>query len=122
MRPVLINEESDHVQPSLGNLAASLILPPSSPYGVDALYFEMYTRGTQFVDWTARTAAACVDISQKSGRLSPEEEDQRIEVIFNWGAVPGDLDEGVLMTSIEALATISKSIYLLRTTICFRGV
>ncbi len=91
VRPGLVNEESDRMKPSRGPLALGLTMRKLSPYGPNNRYFELYTRGTQNVDWIAIVEVNWVLLSQTSGHLSPDDEkDQRVEISIDWNKVPED--------------------------------
>ncbi|KAI8668383.1 hypothetical protein NCS55_00863700 [Fusarium keratoplasticum] len=92
IRPGLINEENDRTNPSRGDLAAGLTLPPLSPYGVQERYFDIFTRGKPVVEWTASVDQDWVLVEPAKGRLGPGEDDQRVTVTVNWTRAPQEFN------------------------------
>jgi hypothetical protein len=89
VRPGLINEESDRMKPSRGPLAIGFTLRLVSPYEPKNRFFEVYTRGTQEIDWVANVDVDWVRLSQTSGHLSPDDErDHHVEIFIDWNKVP----------------------------------
>lgn len=89
IRPGLINEESDRTHPSRGDLVPGLTLPTLSPYDAQGRYFEIFTRGTTSIHWTAVCSAPWITLTPASGRLLPDDElDQRVEISVLWSSVP----------------------------------
>lgn len=102
VRPGLVNEESDRMQPSMGELVSGLTLPALCPYGPKSRFFEIYTRGPQAVDWFATVDLDWVLLSQYSGHLSPDgEEDQRVEVSIDWKRIPKSFHD-IIIVSIRS--------------------
>ncbi|OAL48891.1 hypothetical protein IQ07DRAFT_542687 [Pyrenochaeta sp. DS3sAY3a] len=94
IRPGLVNEESDRMQPSRGELVRGLTLPPITSYGPPSRYFEIYTRGTVEVEWYAETPQPWVKLSQTSGSLLlGDSEAHRVEVSIDWALVTRGFDE-----------------------------
>jgi hypothetical protein len=99
IRPGLINEESDRMQPSRGELTSGLTMPPLSYYGYPSRYFEIFTRGTEDIDWSATPKHDWILLSCYSGQILLEEEnDCRVEVTIDWEKVPAHFHD---MVSIE---------------------
>ncbi|KAJ5153552.1 uncharacterized protein N7482_010030 [Penicillium canariense] len=102
VRPGLVNEESDRMQPSRGELVSGLTLPELCPYGPKNRFFEIYTRGPKDVDWFAVVEQDWVLLSQYSGHLSPDgEEDQRVEVSIDWNKAPKKF-HGIVIINIRS--------------------
>lgn len=112
IRPGLVNEESDRMQPSRGDLVTGLSLPPLSPYGVRTRYFEVFSRGKQALNWTAEPTHAWICLSRQSGRLSPEdEEDDLVEVSVDWSKVPAGFN-GVVHIYVRSSAGDYEQVHL----------
>lgn len=88
VRPGLINEESDQTQPSRGSLLPGMTLPMLCPNGPQSRYFEVYSRGSKSLHWTANTAHEWVLLSRPAGTLFSKSPDQRVEVSIDWTMLP----------------------------------
>ncbi|KAL3445818.1 hypothetical protein BJX65DRAFT_319142 [Aspergillus insuetus] len=98
VRPGLINEETDRMQPARGDLVPGLTTPVLSPYCVAGTYFEVYSRGSKPFTWTATAEESWVHMSQVTGEVSPQMEiDPRVEVTIDWAQVPVAYDQTVLI-------------------------
>ncbi|KAL2856504.1 hypothetical protein BJY01DRAFT_263531 [Aspergillus pseudoustus] len=94
VRPGLINEETDRMQPSRNDLLAGLTLPPLSPHGPASRYFEIYSRSSSQFRWTVTASTNWVRLSQTFGEMGPDTEiDPRVEMSIDWTAVPVGYDE-----------------------------
>jgi len=113
------------MQPSRGELVPGLTLPSLSPYGVQSRHFEIYTRGTPVVKWTAKPSKEWVLLSQESGQLLPDaEEDQRIEITIDWKQVPQNFSD-VVQIDVRSAGGDYEQVHLPVTNRCvpqgFRG-
>ncbi|KAJ6441587.1 glycoside hydrolase [Purpureocillium lavendulum] len=106
VRPGLVNEESDRTRPSRRDLVPGLTLGAVTRYGPPSRWFEVWTRGTPAVRWTAAVAAISSSLSSScpwlrlsccSGVLVPGEEDARVDISVDWDQVPNDFDDEVLI-------------------------
>ncbi|CAG9977775.1 unnamed protein product [Clonostachys byssicola] len=97
IRSGLINEESERTHPSRRDLVPGLTLGEMSYYGPATRWFEIWTRGTPTIHWTASTAYSWLQLSQYSGFLVPGRQDSRIEISLDWDQVPDDFDQEVLV-------------------------
>jgi hypothetical protein len=89
VRPGLINEETNRMQPSRGDLVPGFTTPGLSPYCVAGTYFEVFSRGSKPFTWTANTDESWVHMSEVSGKVTPRTEiDPRVEVNIDWTRVP----------------------------------
>jgi hypothetical protein len=68
-----------------------------SRYGPEARYFEIFTRGVPNINWSASAPQSWINLSQASGVLVPGDYDARIEISIDWGQVPDDFNEEVLI-------------------------
>ncbi|PSN69553.1 hypothetical protein BS50DRAFT_618603 [Corynespora cassiicola Philippines] len=92
VRPGIINEESDRTHPSRGDLVSGLTLPKITRYGAQRPYFEIYSRGTTSIDWTATVPYDWIKLSKYSGQIFPDDESHRIHVTIDWSFVPSDFN------------------------------
>ncbi|RFU31716.1 hypothetical protein B7463_g4616, partial [Scytalidium lignicola] len=98
VRPGIINEDSYRMHPSRGDLVQGLTVPPLSPYGQPSCYFEIYTRGSQPVQWTATVNENWASLSQSAGELDPRSgKDQRVEISIDWANVPSNFNQVILV-------------------------
>ncbi|KAH8817036.1 hypothetical protein F5884DRAFT_242342 [Xylogone sp. PMI_703] len=98
VRPGIINEDSYRMHPSQGDLVAGLTVPELSPYGPQSRWFEIFTRGTHVVEWTAVFNEKWATLSKSSGKLDPNSgTDQRVEISVNWADVPKDFNQTILV-------------------------
>ncbi|KAF4978140.1 hypothetical protein FZEAL_5438 [Fusarium zealandicum] len=97
VRPGLINEESERTHPSRRDLVPGLTLGPMSRYGPATRWFEIWSRGTPTVYWTASTPYAWLKLSSYSGFLVPGKDDARVDITVDWDQVPTDFGEEVLI-------------------------
>jgi hypothetical protein len=97
IRPGRTNEESDRTHPSRKDLVPGLTLPPFDRYAVSNPYFEVFTRGSTDIHWSAYASESFVTLSTSSGVLNHEGDDQRIEISLSWDAVPTHFEDTVLI-------------------------
>ncbi|KAJ4039041.1 hypothetical protein NW761_010342 [Fusarium oxysporum] len=97
VRPGRINEESERTHPSRRDLVPGLTLRPMSRYGPPARYFDIFTRGVPKINWSASALQPWIKLSQGSGVLLPGQDDARVEISVDWGQVPDDFNEEVLI-------------------------
>lgn len=95
VRPGLINEESDYMRPSRGTLLPGMILPSLCPNGPQSRYFEVYSRGSKSLHWTAIADNDWIQLSRSAGTLFTKSADQRVEISIDWTKVPTDFDDVV---------------------------
>lgn len=93
IRPGLINEESDKMQPSRGALIPGMTLPMLCPNGPQSRYFEVYSRGSKSLHWTITVIEKWIHLSKSAGTLFSKSPDQRVEVSIDWTKVPHDFDD-----------------------------
>ncbi|KAF7192894.1 hypothetical protein HII31_05808 [Pseudocercospora fuligena] len=66
-----------------------LTMSPFDPYGVSSQWIDVYSVGTNDVDWTITSNASFVNISTTSGRLTTDgASDSRVWATFDWDACP----------------------------------
>lgn len=102
VRPGRINEESERTHPSRRDLVPGVTLRPVTRYDVSdnttaMRWFEVFTRGTLTIHWSARVPYDWMKLSQTEGVLDPDGEDARVEVFVDWKQVPGDFNQEVLI-------------------------
>lgn len=102
VRPGRCNEESDRTRPSRRDLVPGVTLPALTPHhdGPAARrWFDIYTRGTPALAWTAAAPpnAPWVQLSRRAGRLTPGGADARVHVSVDWDRVPPGFDDEVLI-------------------------
>jgi hypothetical protein len=97
VRPGRCNEESDRTHPSRRDLVPGLTLGLMTRYGPESRWFDVYTRGSPSIHWTASVPHGWIQLSATSGTLIPGEEDARVEVTVEWKQVPLDFNEEVLI-------------------------
>ncbi|KAL1869359.1 hypothetical protein Daus18300_005571 [Diaporthe australafricana] len=97
VRPGLTNENSDLTHPSRGDLVPGLTLGLMTPYGPEARWVELFTRGPSTVHWTLSAPYPWVKFSEESGTLVPGQVDQRVQVEIQQGQVPEDFDQVILI-------------------------
>lgn len=92
-----INEESERTHPSRRDLVPGLTLGPMSRYGPEGRWFDIFTRGTQAISWTASAPHPWVLLSMENGTLLPDGDDARIWIHIDWDQVETDFEEEVLI-------------------------
>ncbi|KAF6837833.1 hypothetical protein CMUS01_04868 [Colletotrichum musicola] len=97
VRPGRINEESERTHPSRRDLVPGLTLGLLSRHGPEKRWFDVFTRGPQVINWQASTPFEWLKLSVTSGALDPDGEDARVEITADWGKVPDDFDQEVLV-------------------------
>ncbi|KAL3952489.1 hypothetical protein ACCO45_012432 [Purpureocillium lilacinum] len=103
VRPGLTNEESDRTHPSRLGLVAGLTLDAMSRYGPASRWFEIWSRGTPTIHWTASSPHSWLRLSSYSGILVPGRDDARIEISIDWDLVSEDFGEEVLIDVRSAI-------------------
>lgn len=93
-----INEESERTHPSRRDLVPGLTLGPMNRYGPEQRWFDIFTRGTKTINWTASAPYAWIHLSLKEGTLYTDGDDERVDIEIDWDKVPEDFDEEVLIT------------------------
>ncbi|GLI76666.1 hypothetical protein PoHVEF18_004940 [Penicillium ochrochloron] len=96
-----INEESERTHPSRRDLVPGLTLGPMSRYGPTQRWFDIFTRGTQNIHWTASAPHPWIQLSEKKGTLSPDGDDVRVWIMIDWDQVPVQFDEEILITIVS---------------------
>jgi hypothetical protein len=96
-----INEESERTHPSRRDLVPGLTLGPMSRYGPTQRWFDIFTRGTQIIHWTASAPHPWIQLSEKKGTLSPDGDDVRVWIMIDWDQVPVQFDEEILVTIVS---------------------
>ena len=91
------NEESDRTHPSRKDLIPGLTLPPVNRYAVSKPYFEIFTRGSTDIQWSAEVSESFIALSVSSGILGHEGDDQRVEISPDWSTIPSTFDSTVLI-------------------------
>lgn len=98
VRPGLINEETDRMQPSKNDLVSGLTLPEMSPYGPASRWFELFSRGSKTLQWTAAINEKWAHLSAVSGEVGPHSEtDDHVEITIDWEYVPKGFNEEILV-------------------------
>lgn len=97
VRPGVANENSDFTHPSRGDLVPGVTLGSMTRYGPATRWFELFTRGTCAVRWTAAASRGWVRLAPDEGTLVPGEEDRRVRVEVAWDEVPPGWDEEVVI-------------------------
>jgi hypothetical protein len=97
VRPGRCNEESDRTHPSRRDLVPGVTLGAMTRYGPASRWFDIYTRGSPSINWTASVPYSWVNLSVTAGKLSPGEDDARVEVTIDWGKVPAAFSERILL-------------------------
>ncbi|KAJ0415651.1 hypothetical protein BJY00DRAFT_304693 [Aspergillus carlsbadensis] len=98
VRPGLINEETDRMQPSRGELVPGLTTPVLPPYCPSGTYFEVFSRGSKDFTWTATAGESWMQMSQVFGEVTSRTEvDPRVEVSIDWARVPVPYNRTVLI-------------------------
>jgi hypothetical protein len=102
VRPGRINEESERTHPSRRDLVPGVTLRTVTRYESSdptaaTRWFEVFTRGTLTIHWTASTPYTWMTLSQTRGVLDPDRGDARIRIFVDWEQVPADFDEEVLI-------------------------
>lgn len=96
VRPGVVNENSDFMRPSRGDLGAGLTLGAMTRYGPVKRWFEVFSRGNMVVHWRARVLDVdWVRLSRSEGILVPGEEDERVWIEIIWDDVPVSWNEEV---------------------------
>jgi hypothetical protein len=102
VRPGRCNEESDRTHPSRRDLVPGVTLGAMTRYGPASRWFDIYTRGSPSINWTASTPYNWIKLSITEGKLIPGEDDAHVEVTIDWEHVPADLNEEVLLDICSA--------------------
>ncbi|KAE9372732.1 glycoside hydrolase family 115 protein [Stipitochalara longipes BDJ] len=97
VRPGRCNEESDRTHPSRRDLVPGLTLGAMTRYGPENRWFDVYTRGSPSIYWTASVPYSWLKLSATNGTLIPGVEDARVEITVEWDQVPAEFDEEVLI-------------------------
>jgi hypothetical protein len=97
VRPGRTNEESDRTHPSRKDLVPGLTLPPTDRYVVSSPYFEIFTRGSIDIHWSAEASESFIELSASFGVLGHNREDQRVEIILDWSSVSPNFEETILI-------------------------
>lgn len=97
VRPGLTNEESDRTHPSRKDLIPGLTLPPINRYAVSPPYFEIFTRGSTDIQWSAEVFESFTALSVSSGILARDGDDQRVEIALDWKTIPHTFDKTILI-------------------------
>ncbi|KAH7127946.1 hypothetical protein B0J13DRAFT_142632 [Dactylonectria estremocensis] len=103
VRPGRINEESERTHPSRRDLVPGLTLGAMTRYGPATRWFDIWTRGTPTIHWTASVPYAWLRLSNYSGLLVPGRDDARVEISVDWDQVPEDFDQEVLVDVRSAI-------------------
>lgn len=93
-----INEESERTHPSQRDLVPGLTLGPMSRYGPVKRWFDIFTRGTPTIHWTASVSYLWIHLSAKEGTLHPDGDDIRVWITIDWDQVPVDFNSEVLIS------------------------
>lgn len=93
-----INEESERTHPSRRDLVPGLTLSPMSRYGPVKRWFDIFTRGTFIIHWTASAPYPWIQLSATEGTLNPNGDDARVWITIDWDDVPADFDNEVLIS------------------------
>ena len=96
-----INEESERTHPSRRDLVPGLTLGPSTRYGPNSRWFDLFTRGTGIIRWSASAPYAWIQLSKVEGTLFPDGDDVRVWVTVDWERVPDEFSEEVLITVVS---------------------
>ncbi|KAJ5641508.1 hypothetical protein N7490_005508 [Penicillium lividum] len=91
-----INEESERTHPSRRDLVPGLTLGGMSRYG-PGRWFDIFTRGTQTIQWSASAPYSWITLSSTKGTLYPDGYDVRIQISVDWDKVDTDFED-VLIT------------------------
>ncbi|KAJ5765636.1 hypothetical protein N7520_005195 [Penicillium odoratum] len=91
-----INEESERTHPSRRDLIPGLTLGGMSRYG-PGRWFDVFTRGTQTIRWSASAPYSWITLSSTKGTLHPDGDDVRIQISVDWEKVDTDFED-VLIT------------------------
>ncbi|KAL6416118.1 hypothetical protein AUP68_00331 [Ilyonectria robusta] len=97
VRPGRINEESERTHPSRRDLVPGVTLGLMSRYGPEKRWFEIFTRGTSHIHWSASAPYPWMKLSVTSGTLVPGEDDARVDISVDWSEVPESFDEETLI-------------------------
>lgn len=90
-----INEESERTHPSRRDLVPGLTLGPMNRYGPIRRWFDIFTRGTQVIQWSVSVPHSWIQLSETKGTLLPDGEDVRVWITVEWERAPVDFDEEV---------------------------
>jgi hypothetical protein len=93
-----INEESKRTHPSRRNLVPGLTLGPMSRYGPAKRWFEIFTRGTPTIHWSASAPYPWIGLSVTEGTLHPDGDDTRVWITIDWDQVPVGFDDEILIS------------------------
>ena len=97
VRPGRCNEESDRTHPSRRDLVPGVTLGAMTRYGPKSRWFDIFTRGTPTIHWTANVPYGWIKLSASAGELVPGEDDARIEITIDWDQVPPSFNQQVLV-------------------------
>jgi hypothetical protein len=97
VRPGRCNEESDRTHPSRRDLVPGVTLGAMTRYGPESRWFDVFTRGTPTIRWTAHAAYGWIKLSDTAGELVPGEDDTRVEITIDWDDVPPSFNQQVLV-------------------------
>ncbi|KAJ5137078.1 hypothetical protein N7448_005632 [Penicillium atrosanguineum] len=98
VRPGRINEESERTHPSRRDLVPGLTLGSISRYGPAKRWFDIFTRGTSTIHWTASAPHSWIRLSAIEGALHPDGDDARVWITIDWGQIPIDFDDEILIS------------------------
>ena len=97
VRPGLINEESCKMQPSSGTLLPGMTLPLLSPNGPQIRHFELYSRGSKSLSWTATVDEKWIHLSRSAGTLFTKTADQRVDITIDWSKAPAGFNDEIII-------------------------
>ena len=97
VRPGRCNEESDRTHPSRRDLIPGVTLGAMTRYGPKSRWFDIYTRGTPTINWTAHVPYDWIKLSATAGELVPGDDDARIEITIDWDQVPPSFNKQALV-------------------------
>lgn len=98
VRPGRINEESERTHPSRRDLVPGVTLGTMSRYGPDSRWFEIFTRGSSTIHWTATVPHSWMKLSAYHGTLSPDDEnDAEVQISIDWNQIPELFSEETLI-------------------------
>lgn len=99
VRPGRINEESERTHPSRRDLVPGVTFRPFTRYdAVHTRWFEVFTRGSLTIHWSASVPYEWMTLSCTEGVLDPDGNDAHVEVSVDWVRVPADFNAEVLVT------------------------
>lgn len=98
VRPGRINEESERTHPSRRDLVPGLTLGPMIRYGPAKRWFDIFTRGTLTIHWSASAPHSWIMLSVTEGTLHPDDDDVRVWITIDWGLIPVDFEDDILIS------------------------